>query len=118
MKSDGINLFRSVIVGLALVLLALPLSGQGRSSYVEFYGKSIEMNNVGMGILGGWALANISIGAYGWSQQSGQSSYFHQMNLFWNTVNLVMYGLHRNLRADFLQQLSFAPMQEAWGLAL
>ncbi len=32
--------------------------------------------------------------------------------------DLVMYGLHRNLRTDFMQQLSFAPMQEAWGLAL
>lgn len=202
MKSDGNKLFRMVILGLALALLALPVSGQGQSSYVEFYGKSLELNNIGMGVLGGWALANITMGAYGWSQHSGQEAYFHQMNLFWNTVNLgiagfalhsnltsdyallsgdellnkqkisqrlflinggidvayvatgfflkylapkypkneerlrgygnsvilqgsflfvfdlVMYGLHRNLRADFMQQLSFAPMQEAWGLAL
>ncbi len=160
------------------------------------------MNNIGMAVLGGWALANISIGAYGWSQYSGQESYFHQMNLFWNTVNLtiagfalysnltsdytqlsgdellhmqektqrlflingaidvgyvatgfflkylapkypknemrlkgygnsvifqgsflfvfdlLMYGLHRNFRADFMPNLSFAPLQDAWGLAL
>ncbi|MDF1576280.1 MAG: hypothetical protein P1P86_13915 [Bacteroidales bacterium] len=160
------------------------------------------MNNIGMTVLGSWALANISVGAFGWSQQSGQRLYFHQMNLFWNTVNLsiaglalysqltadymllsgeellekqfktqrlylingaldvgymttgfflkhlatkypknelrlrgygnsvilqgsflvvfdlVMYGLLRSQRADFLQQLSFSPMQDAWGLAL
>ncbi len=61
------------------------------------------MNNIGMGILGGWALANITIGAYGWSQQSGQESYFHQMNLFWNTVNLGIAGfaLYSNLTSDY-----------------
>ena len=195
-------LFRWVILGMTLLYLALPLMGQGETAYVAYYGKSLELNNIGMGILGGWALANITTGAYGWSQQSGQASYFHQMNLFWNTVNigiagfalysnltsdykhlsgdellmmqlksqrlflinagidvayvatglvlkylapkypkneerlhgygnsvilqgsflfvfdLVMFGLHRNLRTGFMQHLSFAPMQEAWGLTL
>ena len=202
MKVDGNRVFQYAIIGMVLLLLAYPVMGQGQSSYLEYYGKSLEMNNIGMGILGGWALANISIGAYGWSQQSGHSSYFHQMNLFWNTVNLgiagfalynnltsdyallpgeellemqektqrlflinagldvayvatgfflkylapkypknadrlkgygnsvilqgsflfvfdlVMYGLQRSHRIDFINQLSFAPMQEAWGLAL
>jgi hypothetical protein len=147
-------------------------------------------------------LVNLSAGAYGWSRNTGQRAYFHQMNFFWNTVNLsiagfalysnlnaeyallsgeelldmqgrtqrlylingaldvgyvatgfllrylstnypknelrlraygnsvilqgsfllvfdlVMYGLQRSHRADFLQHLSFSPMQEAWGLAL
>ena len=202
MNFYGNRLFQFTIIGMVLLLLAYPVMGQGQSAYLEYYGKSLEMNNIGMGILGGWALANISIGAYGWSQQTGQSSYFHQMNLFWNTVNLsiagfalynnltsdyallpgeellemqektqrlflintgldvayvatgfflkylapkypkneerlrgygnsvilqgsflfvfdlVMYGLHRSHRIDFLKQVSFAPMQEAWGLAL
>ena len=155
-----------------------------------------------MAVLGGWALTNISVGAYGWSKYNGQRAYFHQMNMFWNVVNLsiagvalysnlsteysmlsdselldrqlknqrlflinggldvlymgtgfllkylapkypknedrllgygnsvilqgaflfvfdlVMYGLQRGHRLAFLDQLSFAPMQEAWGLAL
>jgi hypothetical protein len=32
--------------------------------------------------------------------------------------DLIMYGLLRSHRADFLQQLSFSPMQDAYGLAL
>ena len=202
MKFDANRLFQYAIIGMVLLLLAYPVTGQGQSAYLDYYGKSLEMNNIGMGILGGWALANISVGVYGWSQQSGQSSYFHQMNLFWNTINLsiagfalynnltsdyallpgeellemqektqrlflinagldvayvamgfflkylatkypknadrlrgygnsvilqgsflfffdlVMYGLHRSHRMDFLNQLSFAPMHKAWGLAL
>ena len=88
-----------MMMGLSLLILALPASVHGQEAYVEYYGKSLDMNNIGMAVLGGWALANISIGAYGWSQQSGQESYFHQMNLFWNTVNLTIAGfaLYSNL---------------------
>jgi hypothetical protein len=184
-----------------LLLLVWSLSARGQDSYVEHYGQSLKINNIGMAVLGGWALANISVGAYGWNKYSGQQGYFHQMNLFWNTVNLsiagialysnlstdysllsgtellekqgkiqrlylinagldvaymgtgfllkhlasrypkseerlqgygnsvilqggflfvfdlVMYGLQRGHRMAFLDQLTFAPMQEAWGLA-
>jgi len=193
---------RHAIIAISLLMLLLPAAVQGQSDYVEYYGQSLRINNIGMAVLGSWALANISVGAYGWSQQSGQRSYFHQMNVFWNAVNLsiagfalysnltadyallsgeellemqfktqrlylinaavdvayvsvgfllkylatkypnnelrlrgygnsvilqgsflfvfdlFMYGLLRSQRADFLQQLSFSPMQDAWGLAL
>ena len=201
-KVERSILFRNAIIGLSLLLLVLPTTVQGQSDYLEYYGESLRINNIGMVVLGSWALANISVGAYGWSQQSGQRSYFHQMNVFWNTVNLsiagfalysnltsdyallsgeellemqyktqrlylinaaidvgyvstgfllkylatkypknelrlraygnsvilqgsflfvfdlVMYGLLRSHRADFVQQISFSPMQDAWGLAL
>lgn len=188
-----------MMLGLAILLLLMPAHVHAQGSYVEFYGQSLGVNNIGMSVLGGWALANISIGAIGWSQHSGQQAYFNQMNLFWNTVNLsiagfalynnlnseytllpggklmemqeksqrlflingfidvgyvatgfllrnlaskypknesrllgygnavilqgsflfvfdlVMYGLQKSHRADFLQQLSFVPMHDAWG---
>lgn len=195
-------IFRQAIIGISFLLMLLPAAAQGQPEYAEYYGQSLRTNNIGMAVLGGWALANISVGAYGWSQQSGQRSYFHQMNVFWNAVNLsiagfalysnltadyallsgeelldmqfktqrlylingavdvayvsvgfllkylatkypnnelrlrgygnsvilqgsflfvfdlLMYGLLRSQRADFLQHLSFTPMQDAWGLAL
>jgi hypothetical protein len=195
-------ILRQAIIGISFRLMLLPAAAQGQAEYVEYYGQSLRTNNIGMAVLGGWALANISVGAYGWSQQSGQRSYFHQMNVFWNAVNLsiagfalysnltadyallsgeelldmqfktqrlylinaavdvgyvsvgyllkylatkypnnelrlrgygnsvilqgsflfvfdlIMYGLLRSQRADFLQHVSFAPMQDAWGLAL
>ncbi len=98
-------LARNLTIGLLLLLLALPTSVRGQSAYTDYYGESLRINNIGMAVLGSWALANISIGAYGWSQNSGQQSYFHQMNLFWNTVNLSIAGiaLYNNLTSEYAQ---------------
>lgn len=73
-----------------------------QTNYYEFGERSIKTSNTGMFILGGWALANISTGAYGWSKYSGQTKYFHQMNLLWNTVNLGIAGiaLYKGLHFD------------------
>jgi hypothetical protein len=39
--------------------------------------------------LGSWATANLATGAIGWATTpKGHAHYFHQMNFFWNTVNL------------------------------
>ncbi len=68
----------------------------------EFYIKHLKTQNTGMYILGSWAVANIATGAYGWSQFGGDSKYFHQMNAFWNAVNLGIAGLaiHNNMPID------------------
>ena len=96
---------RNAVIGMSLCLLLIPGTVQGQTEYVEYYGQSLRINNMGMAVLGSWALANITIGAYGWSQNTGQRAYFHQMNLFWNTVNLTIAGiaLYSNLTADYAQ---------------
>ena len=93
----------TLIIGIVLVLLLLPSTLHAQGSYADFYRESLRINNIGMAILGTWALTNISIGAYGWNQQTGQRAYFHQMNLFWNTVNLTIAGfaLYGNLTSDY-----------------
>ncbi|MFO7670101.1 MAG: hypothetical protein R6W31_10620 [Bacteroidales bacterium] len=84
-------------------ILLFSIAVQGQTEYLEYYDESQVINNIGMGVLGGWALANMSLGAYGWNQSEGQESYFHQMNLFWNTVNLTIAGfaLYGNLSSDY-----------------
>jgi hypothetical protein len=76
---------------------------QGQVPGVNFYQHSLKINNEGMAVLGTWALANIAIGGYGWSQYSGERKYFHQMNLFWNSVNLSIaaIAIFSNLNADY-----------------
>jgi hypothetical protein len=88
------------MVLLPLLIIVLPANGQ--EEYREFYSESIRTTNTGMYVLGGWAITNIASGAYGWSQTGGTTKYFHQMNLFWNTVNLAIagYGLYNNSRLD------------------
>jgi len=73
-----------------LVFGVITLSGQG--NYNEFFNTSMSTNKTGMYVLGGWALANLATGAYGWANATGSTKYFHQMNFFWNTINLGIAG--------------------------
>ncbi len=68
----------------------------------DYYQHTIDINKTGMYILGGWALTNMVVGGYGWSQKSGVDRHFHQMNLLWNTVNLTIagIGLYSALQTD------------------
>ncbi|MDO8951110.1 MAG: hypothetical protein Q7U86_00720, partial [Draconibacterium sp.] len=79
----------------------LMLAGQ-ETEIIDFHRKSNQINTAGMYVLGGWAIANIAGGAVGWANSTGSAKYFHQMNLFWNTVNLGIAGfaLYNNLNAD------------------
>jgi hypothetical protein len=84
------------------------------SEYPEI---NFRTQNTGMYILGSWAVVNLVSGAIGWSRNSGQSKYFHQMNFFWNTVNLSIagYALYTNNQIDIA---SMTPQQwlekQAW----
>jgi hypothetical protein len=60
--------------------------------YEAFYERSTRINQSGMYFLGGWAVANLTLGTYGWINETGHKMYFHQMNAAWNTVNLAIAG--------------------------
>lgn len=94
---------RNAVIGISLLFLMMATPASGQSENVDYYGQNLRINNVGMLVLGSWAMANISIGAYGWRQNTGQRAYFHQMNVFWNAVNLSIAGfaLYSNLTADY-----------------
>jgi len=75
-----------------------------QTAYTDFAHKSLYTQNIGMYTLGGWAIANIATGAYGWATFSNDKQYFSQMNLMWNVVNLSIAGfaLYNNSQLDFL----------------
>lgn len=52
----------------------------------------IDYNQKGMVILGSWAIGNMVWGGIGASHTTGEVKAFHQMNLYWNTVNLAIAG--------------------------
>jgi hypothetical protein len=84
------------------MLLALSFHVYAEDPSAEFYARSMQITNAGMFVLGGWAIGNMTVGAIGWSQNEGQRRYFHQMNFFWNTVNLgiAAFALTNNLNTD------------------
>ena len=77
---------------LVLLFVAVPFILFSQGDYRQFFAKSMSVNNAGMYVLGGWAVANLATGAAGWSRTTGSTMYFHQMNFFWNTVNLGIAG--------------------------
>ena len=67
-----------------------------------------------MYILGGWAVANIAGGAILRSQTAGTTRYFHEMNVFWNVVNLGLAGagLYGSFRTDPASLTAWQSFQE------
>jgi len=91
---------KRVVMSVLLLMTAVTMSAQtGGESFSE---ASLAANNAGMYVLGGWALANMAAGAYGWVAFEGEKKYFSQMNLFWNVVNLSIAGfaLYSNYSTD------------------
>ena len=58
----------------------------------EFNQVRLDHNQRGMMILGTWALGNMVWGGIGACQTNGETKAFHQMNLYWNSVNLLIAG--------------------------
>lgn len=58
----------------------------------EFNQTRLDYNRQGMMILGTWAIGNMVWGGIGASQTTGETKAFHQMNLYWNSVNLLIAG--------------------------
>lgn len=89
-KSSSIFYF---LFGL-LLLAFMPLDtfAQNIPELKDFNQTRISYNEKGMLILGGWAVGNMIWGGIAAGQTSGQTKAFHQMNMYWNSVNLVIAG--------------------------
>ncbi len=60
----------------------------------------VEVNKVrnrtvknGMLVLGSWSLANIAYAPFAAANSSGENKYFHEMNGYWNLINLGLSGV-------------------------
>ena len=62
-------------------------------SLEEFNRDRLDLNKKGMWVLGTWAVANLLSSPVLASRTEGSTRYFHQMNGYWNTVNLVLAGV-------------------------
>jgi len=73
-------------------LLSLPAMAQDSAALEVFNSTRLDYNRQGMMILGSWALLNLLIGTIGSFRTRGQVQAFHQMNAYWNLVNLGIAG--------------------------
>ena len=75
-----------------LFLAVLPAEAQGFAELERINQIRLGYNQQGMLILGAWAVLNLLWGSIGSFRTRGQSQAFHQMNAFWNVVNLGIAG--------------------------
>lgn len=74
----------------------------------EFNQVRIDYNKSGMIILGSWALGNIALGGIMAGRTTGETKAFHQMNIYWNTVNLAIAGF------GYYSAMNEVPSSEFW----
>lgn len=96
---------------LALILVfffPMEVFAQDIPQLQDFNQTRIDYNQKGMVILGSWAVGNMVWGGIGASQTTGETKAFHQMNLYWNSVNLVIAGF------GYYQATKEAPGSDFW----
>lgn len=89
------NSLRSLLVAATSVLFGTSAQAQQPTPTLtlqEFSNQRMQHQKVIGLTLGSYALANIAVGAIGASQTTGETKYFHRMNMYWNFVNLGIAG--------------------------
>jgi hypothetical protein len=77
---------------IVLVLISIYASAQAPEELLSFNDNRLEYNKHGMLILGSWALGNMAVSSFKLSASSPETQAYHQMNIGWNAVNLVIAG--------------------------
>ncbi|GAA3973054.1 DUF6992 family protein [Hymenobacter antarcticus] len=58
----------------------------------NFATERTRLDQRGLAVLGGWAVGNLLVSGIAMGQTDGSAHYFHQMNIGWGAVNLVLAG--------------------------
>ncbi len=77
-----------------LLILSIAINCQihAQNNLLVFNQEQSKINKRAFIVLGSWSVANIITGLAGQSNSNGQTRYFHQMNLIWGSVNLIIAG--------------------------
>lgn len=81
---------KHVILGVLLLQLLAVLPAQSQLRLPEFNKERFNINKKAFLVLGGWSAANIISGVIGQASSAGETKYFHQMNIIWGSVNLLV----------------------------
>lgn len=70
----------------------LELLAQSETEAIAWTEKRLKTQRAGMYVLGSWAIGNMAVSGLRYFQTDGSQQRFHQMNVFWNTVNITLAG--------------------------
>ena len=80
----------AILLGQHAQAQSLPMSTADRLQFSQE--RYTHTRTLGL-TLGGYALANLAVSGIAIGKSSGETKYIHQMNLYWNAVNLGIAGL-------------------------
>ncbi len=85
---SAMNLFQKSILLFAFAMVCLLGKAYGQNALTKANEQRLQVNKVNMLVLGSWATGNLVFSGIRRSQTLGQERYFHEMNVYWNIVNL------------------------------
>lgn len=101
--------FRHLILILLFWLVAAGVTqAQSHEGFATFNRERISLEKQGMVLLATWSLGNLAWGGIGASNSQGVAKGFHQMNMYWNGVNLIIAGL------GYYNAFKEVPSMEFW----
>jgi hypothetical protein len=83
----------STISFVCCLLLMSPFVKAQSNVWDSLNKRRLTINQNHLYVLGSWAAANIVQGSISATNTTGSTRYLHQMNAYWNTVNLAIAGL-------------------------
>ncbi len=86
------NILTKAFLVMLLLCVFLPVFSQTDSILMRFNEEHLQLKRNGMQVLGGWAISNIAVSGFMLTRSQGVSYRFHEMNVFWNIVNLGIAG--------------------------
>ena len=82
-------------IGIGILLFGLStlsVTAQSTSALREITERQTRLQRTGTWTLAGWSMANLAISGIAIGQSEGSTRYFHEMNLYWNAVNVGIAG--------------------------
>jgi len=83
---------KHILISLAFALFSPVFVFCQMNELISFEKERIDLNKKAMVVLGSWSTANIIVGAIGTNANNRVTRYFNQMNVMWNSVNLLIAG--------------------------
>jgi hypothetical protein len=79
---------KAILLSLFVVFLLANASLAQQSTLTDLNQSRLKVQTTSMWVLTGWSAANLAYGSIAASKTEGSTRYFHQMNIYWNIVNL------------------------------
>ncbi|MEI7583746.1 hypothetical protein [Runella sp.] len=75
------------------IVATLSLHAQSATTLQEITERQAHLQRVSTLTLAGWSVANLAVSGIAIGQAEGSNRYFHEMNLYWNAVNVGIAGI-------------------------